>query len=108
MTLEEQVTALRMQVDEIGQQYAEVLERMEQMQAAMAEQFQQALTAMRAQPGPQVTVTPEFNVPQAMAPVVQVAAPVIEMPDNKGATWEIAMPGFNGGPPRVAFVKRTN
>lgn len=55
----------------------------------------QAIRALK--PSVTVVVPPQEPLP----------APIFQLPDMKGATWEIRMPGAYGGPDRVAILKRT-
>lgn len=49
-------------------------------------------------------VTVEAVMPPAPTPVVHVVPPA----DQKGATWEIRIPGAYGAPPRVLTITRTS
>lgn len=63
----------------------------------------------------QLDLSPLVAAIQAFKPTITVMvppqeplpAPVLNLPDMKGATWEIRLPGAYGAPDRVAIVKRT-
>lgn len=42
-----------------------------------------------------------------VVPQQELPAPIFQLPDMKGATWEIRLPGAYGAPDRVAILKRT-
>ena len=90
-------------MDEVGSALADIVAALEKPQPV--QDIVAALKALRIE-APVVNVTVS---PTPIQNVIQPAPVTVEImqADNKGATWEVTIPGRYGAPERVMIIKRT-